>query len=152
MIKTKEELYDFIENCIKGQYMFNNYTSVDKLKINVLKFQNNFSNLVTYTTEILNIAFVSRNKEKTKACFCIRTNHPIREYIYHVWFDEENKIFLKSDYTFQTYVYFDEEKNNILVIVNQIRLRIIEEHIKNLQKVQNNFNRLITNTNLKFIL
>ena len=61
------------------------------------------------------------------------------------------KIFnLKSDYSsFQTFVYTDTYKDDVLYTINKIRLASIEDLLKKVTKIQTNFNRVLTNAKLK---
>lgn len=153
MIKNKEKFYNFLEECIDGKQKFGTNVSVKNIKINVLKFQNNFSSLLTYTTEIKGITFIYVSRDKTKGSFTIGTNHKDsnKQYIHNIIYDRSTKIFhLRSDYSsFQTFIYTDEEKDIILRTVNRIRLDSIEEHINKITKIQANFSKLIINSELK---
>ena len=158
ILETEEELYEFLEDCIDGKikirYSEDKSRRVKNLKINVLKFQSNFSSLLTFKTEMVGIMFTgAKSTDGSTGCFTIRTNHKDsnKQYIYSIWYNRNTKIFnLKSDYSsFQTFVYTDTYKDDVLYTINKIRLASIEDLLKKVTKIQTNFNRVLTNAKLK---
>lgn len=145
MIKNIEEFYEFLDNCVNKQEK-NACTLCSNIEVNVIKFQNNFSNLVKFKTSITSVSFNYFRKDHYISLQTTDKNH---NEINYVIYDIDLKLIYSQETGlggFKTFIYTDENKESVLKLFNRIRKNSVEEVIKRLVKIQNNYSKLIMET------
>ena len=144
MIKSIEEFYEFLDNCVNKRSKYASQSC--NIEVNVIRFQNNFSNLVKFKTNITSVSFSDFRKDNYISLQTTDENHSELNYIIY---DSDLKLIYSKEIGlggFKTFVYTDENKESVLKLFNQIRKNNVEEVIKRLVKIQNNYSKLIMKT------
>ena len=143
MIKNIEEFYKFLDDCTNRRHRRQCVSESCNIEVNVIKFQNNFSNLVKFKTNITLVRYSYYSYGNYISLQTTNKNHSELNYLIY----NSNLKLIYSKETglggFKIFVYTEENKESILKLFNQIRKDNVEDVIKRLVKIQNNYSKLI---------
>lgn len=146
MIKNIEEFYEFLDNCVNKQEK-HACTLCSNVEVIVIKFQNNFSNLVKFKTSITSVIF---NYFRKGNYISLQTTNKNHNEINYVIYDSDLKLIYSQETGlggFKTFIiYTEKNKESVLKLFNLIRKNSVEDVIKRLVKIQNNYSKLIMET------
>lgn len=141
MIKSIEKFYKFLDDCVNKQSK--HAFECCNIEVNVIKFQNNFSNLVKFKTNIISVLFSYFREDYY---ISLKTTNKDHSELHYIIYNSNLKLIYSKEAGlggFKTFVYTDENKESILKLFNQIRKDNVEEVIKRLVKIQNNYSKLM---------